>query len=254
MTPTDHRTGDPTHAQLWTSRVDLAAAFRLAAQMDWHESVGNHFSLAVNGDGSKFLLNPRWQHFARIRASDLQLIDSHDAATMERPDAPDPTAWCIHGRVHALVPQARCVLHVHPPYATALVTLADPEIKPIDQATARFFRRVAIDRHFSGLADDFAEGERIARALGTHRVMLMGNHGVLVTGNTVADAFEDLYFLERAARTLILAYSTGQPLNILSDEIAEKTARGFDDYAAMSPAHFAELKRLLDQSDPSYAT
>jgi ribulose-5-phosphate 4-epimerase/fuculose-1-phosphate aldolase len=248
------RSSDDPGAGEWQLRVDLAAAFRLAAEMGWHESVGNHFSLAMSADGTKFLLNPRWKHYSLIKASDLLLLDSEDAETMQRPDAPDPSAWCIHGRVHATVPTARCVLHVHPPYATALAALADPELKPIDQCTARFFNRIAIDRDFGGIADDRAEGDRLVRVLGTRRHMLMGNHGVLVTGKTVAEAFEDLYFLERASRTLLLAYSTGQKLNIMSDTLAEVTARGWDDYQGMAFAHFADLKRLLDTTDPSYAS
>jgi len=240
--------------ELWQMRVDLAAAFRLAAAMDWHEAVGNHFSLAVSEDGTKFLLNPHQRHFSQVRASELLLLDSNDPGTMARPNAPDPSAWCIHGRIHAHLPAARCVLHVHPPYGTALAALADPSIKAIDQNTARFHKRVAIDRGFGGIADFREEGERLVRVLGSHRHMIMGNHGVLVTGDTVAQAFDDLYFLERAARTLVLAYSTGQPLNVLSDEIAEKTARGWEAYQADAFAHFAQLKAGLDRTDPSYAT
>jgi ribulose-5-phosphate 4-epimerase/fuculose-1-phosphate aldolase len=243
-TPVDH----------WQERVDLAAAFRLAVQMDWHEAVGNHFSLAVSEDGKRFLLNPRWRHFSTIRASELLLVNSDDAETMNRPDAPDPSAWCIHGQLHRLVPHARCVLHLHPPYGTALATLADPTLLPIDQVTAKFYNRVAIDQDFSGLADFAEEGERMARALGSHRHMILGNHGLLCTGATVAETFDALYFLERAARTLVLAYSTGRPLKVLTPEIAERTARGWEDYSNSAFCHFAELKRNLDAQDASYAT
>jgi ribulose-5-phosphate 4-epimerase/fuculose-1-phosphate aldolase len=235
-------------------RVDLAAAFRLAAQFDWHDSVGNHFSVALPDTPSRFLLNPRWSHFATLRASDLLVVDALDPGTMARPDAPDPTAWCIHGRIHARVPAARCILHVHPPYATALCALEDPTLAPIDQVTARFHGRVAIDRQFNGLADDAAEGDRLAALLGEHRVLLMANHGVLVTGATIAEAFESLYLLERAARTLVLAYSTGQPLRILSPALAERTARDWEDYAGMAPAHFEALRGLLDRQGADYAT
>lgn len=233
-------------------RVDLAAAFRLAVKMDWHESVGNHFSLAVSADGSRFLLNPKWRHFALIRASDLLLVDSNDAGMLERPDAPDTTAWCIHGQLHRLVPHARCVLHVHPPYATALATLADPVMKPVDQNTAKYFNRLAYDHGFTGMAESAAEGQRLAAALGTQRSMLMGNHGVLVTGPTVAEAFEELYFLERAAKTLMLAYATGRPLAVLPDEVAERTAVAWERFVESGYAHFRDLKTLLDREDPGY--
>jgi ribulose-5-phosphate 4-epimerase/fuculose-1-phosphate aldolase len=251
-TVTDFRPQARDAADVAALRAELAAAFRLAVEMDWHESVGNHFSLAVSGDGKQFLMNPRWRHFGLIRASDLLLLDSEDGQTMTRPDAPDPSAWCIHGRIHALVPRARCVLHVHPPYGTALAALADPAIRPIDQNTARFFNRVAIDRHFGGIADEHAEGERLAAALGDKTCMIMGNHGLLVTAATVAEAFEDLYFLERAAKTMVLAYSTGQPLNVMSDELAEKTARAWDPYRESAFAHFRDLRLMLDHKDPSY--
>lgn len=226
-------------------REDLSAAFRLAVQFGWHESVGNHFSAAVSGDGKKFLLNRRWQHFGSIRPDDLLLLDSDDPSVMEGPDAPDASAWTIHGTIHRTCPSVRVVLHCHPPHATALSMLADPELKPVDNNTARFFNRVAIDRDFGGIADDAAEGVRLAGVLGNHKTMMMGNHGITCTGETVAAAFEDLYFFERAAQTLLLAYASGQKLAVLSDEIAEKTARGWDGYRGMADAHFAYLKSTL---------
>ncbi len=238
----------------WTLRIDLAAAFRLAVAFDWHEAVANHFSLAVSSDGRKFLMNPRWRHFSRLRASDLLLLDADDDAIMQTEDAPDTTAWCIHGRIHRALPRARCILHLHTPYATAVSTLADPEIKPIDQTTARYFNRVAYDMHYGGIADSTAEGDRLAAALGDQSTMMMGQHGVLVVGETVADAFDRLYYLERACRTLVLAYSTGQPLNVMANDLAEATARAWDSDTAQPLAHFDELKRGLDASDPSYAT
>ena len=233
-------------------RVDLAAAFRLAAQFDWHESVANHFSASVSEDGKIFLLNPKWQHFSTICASDLLLLDADDDTVMQSPNAPEPSAWCIHGSVHSKVAHAKVLLHCHPPYATALCGLRDPNIKAIDQNTARFHGRVAVDLEFGGIADDQAEGQRIATAFGNHSIMMMGNHGVSVAAQNVAEAFEHLYFLERAAKTMVLAYSTGQPLNIMSDELAEKTASAWEEYSESGIAHFEQLKEILDRSDRSY--
>ena len=234
-------------------RIDLAAAFRLAEHFNWHEGVANHFSLAVSSDGKQFLMNPKWKHFSGIRASDLVLLDADDKDAMKRPDAPDETAWCIHGRMHALVPSARCVLHAHPTYATALVGLADPEIKPIDQNTARFYKRVAYDLGYEGMANSDAEGNRLAALLGNHKIMMMGNHGVLIAAASVAEAFDELYYLERACETLMLAYASGQKLNIMSDKVAEQTARDWDLYSDSAFAHFEEMKKVLDRKDPSYA-
>ncbi|WP_309753410.1 class II aldolase/adducin family protein [Novosphingobium sp.] len=226
-------------------REDLAAAFRLAAQFGWHESVGNHFSAATSDDGTRFLLNPRWRHFASIAPDDLLLLDANDPAVMDGPNPPDASAWTIHGAIHRACPAAKVVLHCHPPHATALAMLADPALKPTDNNTARFFNRVAIDRHFGGIADDAAEGVRLAGVLGRHKTMLMGNHGLTCTGETVAEAFEDLYFFERAAQTLLLAYASGQPLAVLSDDLAEQTAQGWDAYRGMAAAHFSWLKSQL---------
>jgi ribulose-5-phosphate 4-epimerase/fuculose-1-phosphate aldolase len=237
----------------WQLRVDLAAAFRLAAELGWHEAVANHFSLAVAADGKRFLMNPRWSHFSRIKASDLLLLDADDRDTMSRPDAPDASAWCIHGHIHGAVPRARCILHVHPPYATAIATLAHPEILPIEQNTARYYDRIAIDLGYGGIADNDEEGRRLVRVLGDKRRLMLGNHGVLVVAETVAEAFDDLYYLERACQTLALAYATNQKLNVMSPELAERTARGWEDYKGAAFAHFEEMKRILDARDPSYA-
>ncbi len=234
-------------------RIDLAAAFRLSARHNWHEAVANHFSAAVSPDGRQFLVNPRWMHFSRIRASDLLLVDADDKETMKRPDAPDPTAWAIHAAVHRALPQARVVMHLHPPYATALAALADPSIPPIDQNTARFFNRMAFDMHYGGIATADQEGERIARTLGNRKVLMMANHGVMVIGETVAEAFEAMYYLERAAHTAVLAYSTGKPLNVMSDSLAEATAVDWENYKGADIAFLEESKRILDREDSSYA-
>jgi len=233
-------------------RVDLAAAFRLTHHFNWHESVGNHFSAAVSADGQTFLMNPKWRHFSTIRASDLLLLDAGDDSIMQGPNAPDATAWCIHGTIHRTLPNTRVLLHCHPRYTTALATLKDPAMLPIDQNTARFYGRVAIDLGYGGMADSTEEGERIARSLGNHSTLMMGNHGVTTTGATVAEAFENLYFFERAAETLMLAYASGRPLNVMSDEVATRTAEDWDTYSDSAFAHFEALKAMLDRKDPSY--
>ncbi len=247
-----HPGRNPGEAE-WRQRVDLAAAFRLAAVNNWHEAVANHFSLAISDDGREFLMNPRWRHFSRIKASELLLLDADDGSAMNRPDAPDPSAWAIHGALHRILPHARCVLHVHPPYATAISALADPAILPVDQNCARFYRRVAIDLGYGGVADNAGEGRRIAETLGAHRRAILGNHGVLVVAPTVAEAFDDLYYLERACQTLVLAYSTGQTLNVMPHDLAEHTARAWEDYPSYAEAHFTEMKHILDAQDRSYA-
>lgn len=239
----------------WAERVDMAAAFRWTARLNMHEAVANHFSLAVNEDGTQFLMNPNQRHFSRIKASDLLLLDANDTSTMDHPDAPDPTAWGLHGSVHRACPHARCVMHVHSIHATVLASLADSTLPPIDQNTATFYNRYVIDQEFGGLAFE-EEGARCASLLSDPKVkaMIMGNHGVLVIGDTVADAFNRLYYFERAAETYIRALQTGQPLRVLSDKIAEKTAQELEDYPGQAERHLAELKAILDHENSDYAS
>ncbi|MFQ5566235.1 MAG: class II aldolase and adducin N-terminal domain-containing protein [Paracoccaceae bacterium] len=251
---------EPSHGRIrnmahWAERVDLAAAFRWTARLDLHEGVANHFSLAVNEDGTQFLINPNQVHFSRIRASSLLLLDANDAATLERPDAPDPTAWGLHGALHRLCPQARCAMHVHPTYATVLACLADSTLPPIDQSTAMFFNRVAVDDAYDGLAFE-AEAERCCATLSdpAKTVLVMGNHGVMVIGADVAETFNRLYYFERAAETYIKALWTQRPLRVLSDEIAEKTAREIETYPGIAGNHLAELKAILDEEGSDYAS
>lgn len=233
-------------------REDLAAVFHMAAFNNWHEGIANHFSLAVSDEGKQFLMNPRWRHFTRIAASDLLLLNADEEMDIDAPGAPDPSAWCIHGAIHRTLPQARCILHVHPPFATALAALQNPEIKPIDQNTARFFNRIAFDMNYGGIAHHTKEGARLASLLGNKRIMVMANHGVLVVGNTVAQAYDDLYYLERACQTMILAYSSGQPLNIMTDDLAEQTASGWDTYSDSAFTHFDEMKQVLIKQGASF--
>lgn len=238
----------------YEERVDLAAAFRWTARLNMHEAVANHFSLAVDDAGTELLINPAQMHFSRIRASDVLLIDANDPETMDRPDAPDPTAWGLHGAIHRNCLHARCVMHVHSVHATVLASLADSRLPPIDQNSAMFFNRVVVDEHYGGLAFE-EEGERCSKLFSDPRVkvMVMGNHGVLVIGETVGDTFDRLYYFERACETYIKALWTGRPLRTLPDEVAETVARQMDDYPVDSAGrHLQELKAILDEEGSNY--
>jgi len=238
----------------WQERVDLAAAFRWTERLNLHEAVSNHFSLAINEDGSQFLMNRNQIHFARITASNLLELDANDPSSMEGPDAPDPTAWGLHGTLHRLCPHARCAMHIHSIHATVLASLADSRLLPIDQNTAIFFNRYAIDEEYGGLAFE-EEAQRCAHLLSDPKknVLIMGNHGIMVIGQTVAETFNRMYFFERAAETYIRALQTGQPLRVLSDEIAEKTACEVESYPEQADRHLSELKAILDQEGSDYA-
>ncbi|MEM7300561.1 MAG: class II aldolase and adducin N-terminal domain-containing protein [Pseudomonadota bacterium] len=241
----------------WQERVDLAASFRWTERLNMHEAVANHFSLAVNDDGSQFLMNANQIHFSRVTASNLLFLDANDPSSMEGPDAPDPTAWGLHGAVHRNCPHARCVMHVHSIFATVLACLEDPTLPPIDQNTAIFYDRVVVDSEYGGLAFE-EEGERCSRLFSDpkKKVMVMGNHGIMVIGSSVADTFNRMYYFERAAETYVRALQTGQKLKILSDAVAEKTAQEIEDYPgpAQCDRHLEELKAILDEEGSNYAS
>ena len=235
------------------TRIDLAAAFRWAVRLNYHEGVANHFSVAVNEEGSQFLINPNQWHFSLIKSSDLLLLDVNDETTMSQANAPDPTAWGLHSAVHRHCPHARCVLHVHSMFATVLATLKDPRLPAIDQNTAQFHNRVVIDSDFDGMAF-LDQGERCAAMLSDpqKKVMIMGNHGLMILGSSVADAFNRLFYFERSAETYIRALQTGKELNFLTDDVAEKTAQQWESYQDSADLHFKQLKLILDRDEADY--
>lgn len=234
----------------YEDRCNLAAAFRMTARLGMDEAVGNHFSYAVSDDGSQFLVNPFGRHFSNLRASELLLLDANNDAAATA----DPTAWAIHGAMHRNAPQARCVMHLHSKYATVLASLADSGLPPIDQNTMRYFNRVAVDDGFDGmgLGD---EAERLTTTLADNRILIMGNHGVMAVGNSIARAFDELFYFERACQTYITALMTGKPLRIASDAVAEKTAGQWEDYmdkVGFCDAHLREIREILDREEPDY--
>lgn len=233
-------------------RVDLTAAFRWTERLNLHEAVANHFSLAVDNEGSRFLINPNQMHFSRIRASDLLLLDANNPQTLQQTEALDPTAWGLHGAIHRFCPHAKCVMHLHPTYATVLSTLMDSNLPPIDQTSAMFYNRVIIDTEYGGLAFE-SEGERCATMFMDKKkfIMIMCNHGLLVIGETVSETFDRLFYFERAAQTYILALQTGKPLRIMSETIAESVASEIENYPQKSK-HLEEIKKVLDAEKSNY--
>jgi len=229
-------------------RVDMAAAFRWCERLGLNEGIANHFSVAVDEAGARFLVNPEGKYWSRLRASDMVEVDARN------PDAAqgvDRTALDIHGALHRALPRARVVMHLHSRYATVLSTFKDPTLPPIDQTSMRFYNRVAHDLGFDGmgLGD---EAERLATCLGNHSILMMGQHGVLVVGETVGECFDDIFYFERAAETYVMALQAGRALNIAAPEVAEKTAQQWDDYEGAGDMHLAAIREVLDVEAPDY--
>ena len=232
---------------------DLAAVFRWTARLNMHEAVANHFSVSAPDSSEDFYVNGSGMHFSTIKSSDLVLIEQSKINELkDKPELVDPTALYIHGSIHKKVPNAKCILHVHSKYATALATLEDPILPPIDQNSMRFFNRVGVYSDFGGMGFE-EEAIKMANKIGNKKVLLMSNHGILTTGQTVAEAFDELFYFEKACETYITALSTNKKLKIVSDEIAEKTAQEWEDSSpSHQNLHLKAIRSILDSEDPSY--
>jgi ribulose-5-phosphate 4-epimerase/fuculose-1-phosphate aldolase len=224
--------------------ADLALALRAAAHHGLGEGVCNHFSIALPQRADWFLLNPRGLHWSEVRGEDIVLVDAQGERLAGRHPV-EPTAMFIHAAVHRIAGKA-CVLHTHMPYATAL-TLTDQRAldTTLSQNAMRFHGRIAIDDRYNGLALDASEGERIARAMGGADVAFLGNHGVIVCGEKIAWAFDDLYYLERACTHQVLAQSTGRPLRPVQPELAARVAAQTMGERMQSDLLFESLRRMV---------
>ena len=237
----------------WDLRVDLAAALHMTVANDLHEGIANHFS-AVLPDGEQFLVNPFGLHFSEITASNLIVCD-FNGQVVRGDGEPSASAHHIHAPIHRLLPRALVLMHTHQPYATALTMIDNGRLEWALHTTCRFYGRVAFDTNYDGVALSDSVGERMAKMLGNADLMFLGNHGIITAAPTVAQAFDDLYFVERAAQTQILAMSTGRPLARLEQEMIEQVAaqtRHERFELGYIERHFAAQKRLLDAAGGLY--
>jgi ribulose-5-phosphate 4-epimerase/fuculose-1-phosphate aldolase len=244
-----------THPSLGQAKIDLTAALRSAARLGLHEGVCNHFSLAVpDYDGVEaFLINPQGVHWEDIVPSDLVTVDIN-GNKLEGKHNVEPTAFFIHGRIHKAKKNAVCIMHTHMPYATSLTLLRDGRLEWVSQNALRFYHRVAYDTEYGGLALNSNEGDRICSKLVDADVLFMANHGVLICGNSVANTFDDMYYLERACMVQVLAQSTGQPFRYVPEDVALLTAKQIEADRQQSALHLAALKRILDRVSPGWST
>ena len=245
------RAADPVRE----AKIHLAAAHRLAVLDELEEGIDNHFTVTVPGRDERYLILPFGLHWSEARASDMIVFDE-SGATLEGEGAVELSAQCIHAPIHRIT-GARVVLHTHQPWALALNMLQNNRLLPANQTAAFFHGHVAYDDTYTGTADTLEEGERLARLIGGKQVIFMKNHGVLVAGDTVAQAYRRLYKLERVCRTQVLAMGTGQALEVLSEEIVAKVqAPPPDDRHSRGERdrlYFEAMMRVLDRELPGYA-
>jgi ribulose-5-phosphate 4-epimerase/fuculose-1-phosphate aldolase len=237
------------------AKIHLAAAHRLAVFHDLEEGIDNHFTVNVPGRDDRYLILPFGLHWSEARASDMIVWDE-SGATLEGEGVVELSAQCIHAPIHR-VTGARVVLHTHQTWALALNMLQNNRLLPANQTAAFFHGHIAYDDTYAGTADTLDEGERLAQLMGDKHVMFMKNHGVLVVGDTIAQAYKRLYKLERVCRTQVLALGTGQPLEVLSESIVRQVqAEPADDRhsrAERERLYFEAMMRVLDRVNPGYA-
>tara|TARA_B100000787_G_scaffold155020_1_gene130189 strand:+ start:207 stop:935 length:729 start_codon:yes stop_codon:yes gene_type:complete len=234
-------------------KEDLSAVFRYAARLNMHESVVNHFCVCVSEHSNNFYVNKCGIHFSRIKTSDLILVTPDNVLELKKdPNLVDSTALSIHNEIHNRVTNARCILHLHSKFATALSCLKDPTLYPVDQNSMMFYNRVSYYKNYGGMGFD-DEATRMCESLGNNKCMLLANHGVLITGKTIAEAFNSLYYFERACETYLTSLATNKELNIVDSVIAEKTAKQWEDYPSdLADNHLREIRLILDKEEPDY--
>jgi ribulose-5-phosphate 4-epimerase/fuculose-1-phosphate aldolase len=241
----------------WQARIDLAAAHRIAVVHGFSEGIFNHLTLTVPGKPDRYYQIPFGLHWSEVQANCFMEVGVADGKVKRGAGDVERSCYCIHAPIHRLLPHAAAVFHTHMPYASALTRLEDPRIKEIGQTEVGMMGAIAYDDHYTGPAFEAAEGERLAGVIGDKTVLFMANHGIATVGASVADAYDRLYYIERAAQVQIYAMWTGQRLKQLPQPIVEKTKReigGASHYSGLSPSerHFEALKRILDRTQPDY--
>jgi ribulose-5-phosphate 4-epimerase/fuculose-1-phosphate aldolase len=246
------RRGSGRDDALWQARVDLAAAFRMAARLGWQESIAGHFSFEVPGATRRFVLNPLGLFWSEISASKLIVVD-HDGSKLAGDGQIEPTAFHIHASIHRAHRNARCVIHTHMPFATGLAVLDNARFEFVHQSGLRFFNRIAYDDAYNGLVTDDDEGARLARVLGDKRVIFLANHGQIIIGRSVAEAYQYTYALERNCMYIAFARMQGLPLRRVPDAVCRSTQHSLDRDPIGADVLFAGVKRILDREEPDYA-
>jgi ribulose-5-phosphate 4-epimerase/fuculose-1-phosphate aldolase len=243
-------------AAQWQTRIDLAAAHRMAVQHGFHEGIFNHFTTRVPGHNDRYYQIPFGLHWSEVTASCLMEV-GYDGTLLAGEGLIERSAYCIHAPIHELVPHADTVLHTHQPFGSALARLEDQSILPIGQTELGIMMHTVYDNSYDGPAMDPSEGRRLAGLIGDKEVLMMAGHGVGIVASSVAKAYDLLYYTERVAQVQLYAMWTGRPLKMLPENVIQATwacYRKGETYGGRKPYdwHFDALKRMLDKTEPDY--
>jgi ribulose-5-phosphate 4-epimerase/fuculose-1-phosphate aldolase len=237
----------------WAARVDLAACYRLVAHYGWEDLVFTHITARVPGAGDQFLINPYGMFFDEITASSLVKIDLQGNKVADSPFPVNPAGFVIHSAIHAARHDARCVLHTHTLNGVA-VSAQREGLLPISQHS--IFVLASLGYHdFEGPALRDDEKPRLVADLGDKSSLILRNHGLLTVGESVADAFVAMYYLEASCAIQVRAQSGGGELIPVAKEIVDAA---YTQMATSTPQDgrggliWPGLLRRLDRLDPSY--
>ena len=234
-------------------RIDLAAAYRLAAQRGWDDTVYTHISAAVPGETGAYLINPFGARFDEITASNLVKVNTRGEIVDGSGARVNPSGFAIHGCIHAARPEVECVMHLHTTSGVALAMLPGG-LQPTSQWAMRLYGRLG--RHaYEGLALGAEEQARLVANLGALDGVILENHGPLMVGRTVAEAWMLMYLLERAAQAQLAAMAaSGGRVQVVSDALAALTYRQWtgDGDERDGDIEWPALLRGLNRVDPSY--
>ena len=241
----------------WQIRCDLAALYRLVAHHRWTDFIYTHLSARIPGPEHHFLINKYGVNFHEMRASDLVKIDVNGVIVDERPlSSRDVNAagFTIHSAVHMAREDLMCVIHTHTAAGIAVSAQKDG-LLPLSQHACKFYNRIAY-HGYEGIALDIDERERLVADLGEHKAMILRNHGLLVGGASIPEAFLNIYMLERACAAQVDALSGGREVILPPPEVCAHTSEQFrksenDDHYAMV---WQAALRLIEDGKPNYRT
>ncbi len=239
---------ETTTQEIEKARCEMAGLFRLLARFDLNEGIENHCS-CLFPDGT-ILINPWGIHWSQMKRSDI-LRFNNEGNILDGEGQIEITALTIHEAVHRFCPQAIAVAHTHMIYATA-ITCLDNRLEPINQLALRFWGRIAYVDEYDGLVLDSKKGARLAQKIGNNIVVFLANHGVITLGNTIGEAFNDMYFLEKAAQIQVIAQSTGRPFREIPEVVLESTKAEMDQINQEKETHFQTMLGILDKTEPEY--
>jgi ribulose-5-phosphate 4-epimerase/fuculose-1-phosphate aldolase len=248
------RTGKRNISELeWNARVELAACYRLFDRLGWHELIYNHITVRVPGTTDQFLINPFGLMYREVKASNLVKLDLAGNKLDDSPYEVNPAGFVVHSAVHAVRHDVHCVMHTHTTAGQA-VACQEQGLVPFSFNATFFTDRIAY-HEFEGITLDTEECGRLAASLGDRNLMILRNHGLLACGRTVADAFADMYQLQRACEVQIAAQSGGAAIHMPPREITLHVAEQYARTRASGVANakmWAAMMRWMDEVDPGY--